>query len=52
MDEEEDRKQEILEQLNLQVFNLGFPPFTPKQQEMHNIGWVGGQYTHVLTRKC
>ena len=40
IDEDDDTKQEILQKLNIHVFNLGFPPFTPKQQEMHNIGYA------------
>ena len=38
MDEEDERKEEMLQRMNKAVISLSFPPFTPSQQRMYAVG--------------
>ncbi|KAK2157198.1 hypothetical protein LSH36_196g08021 [Paralvinella palmiformis] len=39
LDEDDERKQEKLLQLNSAIISLSYPPFTPKQLQMFNMGY-------------
>ena len=38
LDDEDERKENLLNRMNAAVISLSFPPFSPKQQLMYNVG--------------
>ncbi|XP_074657573.1 MYCBP-associated protein-like isoform X3 [Tubulanus polymorphus] len=39
LDEEDERKEDLLQRLNMSILTVSFPPFNPVQQQMYNVGY-------------